>query len=328
MPEDFYQNFYQVFERDKALSSWVDKLTFKLKEAFDTQKNGHLSIWLDQLAKMPSASAKTRSLSSDVVKLGNVLDLPNRKILTDQLQSFHPWRKGPFEIGGVEIDTEWRSYVKWDRLKTKRISLAGKRVLDVGSGNGYYGWRMLGEGAEYVVGIDPYLLYVMQCQVAKRFASPEDAKRFWVLPIGFEDVLENVTAFDTVFSMGVLYHQRSPFDHLIKLRSCLRDGGELILETLVIDGKAGEVLVPGGRYAKMRNVWFIPSCLELERWLKRVGMKEIVLLDVTNTTQAEQRSTKWMRFESLPDFLDSHDRSKTIEGYPAPKRAMFHVKIP
>ena len=56
--------------------------------------------------------------------------------------------------------------------------------------------------------------------------------------------------------MGVLYHRRSPIDHLLELKGCLQTGGELVLETLVIDGGLGEVLVPENRYAKMRNVWF------------------------------------------------------------------------
>ena len=79
--------------------------------------------------------------------------------------------------------------------------------------------------------------------------------------------------FDTVFSMGVLYHRRSPFHHLAELKNCLKPDGELVLETLVIDGKRGEVLVPERRYSKMHNVWFLPSCLTLESWLKRSGLK-------------------------------------------------------
>ncbi|MEW8068099.1 MAG: DUF1698 domain-containing protein, partial [Candidatus Thiodiazotropha endolucinida] len=41
------------------------------------------------------------------------------------------------------------------------------------------------------------------------------------------------------------------------------------------------------------------------------------------TTIEEQRATEWMRFESLADYLDPADRSLTIEGYPAPRRAVF-----
>ena len=73
----------------------------------------------------------------------------------------------------------------------------------------------------------------------------------------------------------------------------------------------------------MRNVWFIPSCLTLESWLLRCGFTQVRLVDVSRTTSQEQRSTDWMRFESLENFLDPGDSSLTAEGYPAPQRAVF-----
>jgi tRNA (mo5U34)-methyltransferase len=144
-----------------------------------------------------------------------------------------------------------------------------------------------------------------------------------LLPLGIEDLPANLQAFDTVFSMGVFYHRRSPFSHLAELKGCLRKGGELVLETLVIEGGENEVLVPQGRYAKMRNVWFIPSPATLVSWLSRAGLSEIRLIDVSATTTDEQRSTDWMRFESLSDYLNPNHPDRTVEGYPAPRRAMI-----
>jgi tRNA (mo5U34)-methyltransferase len=149
-----------------------------------------------------------------------------------------------------------------------------------------------------------------------------------VLPVGIDDVPPNLRVFDTVFSMGVLYHRRSPLDHLLELKACLRQGGELVLETLVIEGGAGQVLGPEDRYAQMRNVWFIPSVLMLEGWLKRCGYKNIRLVDVCKTTTGEQRSTDWMHFQSLQDFLDPRDPNRTVEGLPAPRRAIFLADSP
>ena len=128
--------------------------------------------------------------------------------------------------------------------------------------------------------------------------------------------------------MGVLYHRKSPFDHLLELKETLKPGGQLILETLVIEGKVGEVLVPEGRYSKMGNVWFIPAPATLETWLKKTGFINITCIDISQTSTAEQRSTEWMRFQSLQDFLDPLDQNKTIEGYPAPKRAIFLANTP
>jgi tRNA (mo5U34)-methyltransferase len=115
---------------------------------------------------------------------------------------------------------------------------------------------------------------------------------------------------------------------LYELRSFLRPGGELVLETLVIEGDEGMTLMPEGRYAKMRNVWFIPSVDTMQRWLERCGYNNIRCVDINTTSLKEQRRTDWMTFESLGDFLDPEDRTKTIEGYPAPVRATFIATAP
>ena len=121
--------------------------------------------------------------------------------------------------------------------------------------------------------------------------------------------------------MGVLYHRRAPIDHLLQLKACLRPGGELVLETLVIEGDVNQCLMPEDRYAQMRNVWFLPSVAMLERFLARAGFVNIRCVDLNRTSVEEQRSTEWMQFQSLPDFLQPDDSSKTLEVHPAPMRA-------
>jgi tRNA (mo5U34)-methyltransferase len=96
-----------------------------------------------------------------------------------------------------------------------------------------------------------------------------------------------------------------------------------VLETLVVEGDEQTLLLPSQRYAKMRNVWFLPSVLLLQRMVRRVGFRNLELVDVTKTTCDEQRRTEWMTFESLADFLDPQDPSKTVEGSPAPQRALL-----
>ena len=145
----------------------------------------------------------------------------------------------------------------------------------------------------------------------------------FVVPLSLEDLPAELNSFDSVFSMGVLYHRRSPFGHLYGLKDCLRRGGELILETLVIEGEKGMTLVPQGRYARMPNVWFLPSCDTLHEWLKKAGFSNIRLVDVTKTSVEEQRTTAWMNFESLSEALDKDSPGITIESYPAPVRAIF-----
>jgi len=199
-------------------------------------------------------------------------------------------------------------------------------VLDVGCGNGYHAWRAGLDGAGFVVGIDPTAVFLAQYLAISRLAAslaPDLVERVHLQPVGIEAVPSALRCFDTVFSMGVLYHRRSPVDHLAELRETLRIGGQLVLETLVIEGDGQGVLVPTNRYAKMRNVWFIPTTGLLQGLLERVGFRDVRTVDVSVTTCDEQRSTGWMTFESLADFLDPADSGLTIEGYPAPRRAVL-----
>jgi tRNA (mo5U34)-methyltransferase len=235
------------------------------------------------------------------------------------LKQLMPWRKGPFTLHGLHIDTEWRSDWKWDRVLPHLAPLQHRMVLDVGCGSGYHLWRMRGAGAEFVVGIDPSQLFYAQFEAIKHF-NPDP--KVHLIPIGIDD-MPALKTFDTVFSMGVLYHRKSPIDFLQQLKNQLRPGGQLVLETLVVEGDKTTVLVPGERYAKMRNVWFIPSCEALLGWLQRVGFHDAKVVDLNMTSLDEQRKTSWMENESLVDFLDPTDHSKTIEGYPAPLRAVI-----
>lgn len=314
-----YKSLFSQLEKVN-LTDWPE-LQQRLDLVFNSDRYGDLPKWKQALEALPEIQASYIELDEDVVCIGQSSEISDeqRCELEQQLQQLHPWRKGPFNLFGLHIDTEWHSDWKWQRLVKHLSPLKDRKVLDVGCGSGYHMWRMLAEGAEFVLGIDPSPLFIHQFYAIKHFAGQHNAH---LLPVGIEHLPENRKGFDTVFSMGVLYHRRSPIDHLLELQGCLKTGGELVLETLIIDEDDGDVLVPEGRYAKMRNVWFIPSTKLLTRWLQRAGYKNIRVVDVSVTTIEEQRSTDWMHFESLADFLDPKDSSKTIEGYPAPKRAV------
>lgn len=314
---------------EAGFSAWAGCIEQQLQQRLLEQAHGDMADWLAAVESMPRLTSHHLVLNQGLVELGGKADSTpqQRQALEEALMRLHPWRKGPFSLHGVFIDTEWRSDWKWDRLVSGIAPLAGRKVLDVGCGNGYHCWRMAGEGAELVIGIDPTQLFHMQFQAVAKLISGLSGQgglleRVIHLPLGIEDVPANLGGFDTVFSMGVLYHRRSPIDHLQELRGALRPGGELVLETLVTEGDEQRVLMPEGRYAKMRNVWFIPSVGMLQRWLRRSGFKQVRTLDVTSTTPEEQGSTRWMQFESLADFLDPADKSLTVEGHPAPRRAL------
>ncbi|MEJ2054349.1 MAG: tRNA 5-methoxyuridine(34)/uridine 5-oxyacetic acid(34) synthase CmoB [Calditrichaceae bacterium] len=320
------KEIYALLEQTK-LAAWKAEIFENTYNVFSEARHGDLKKWETILKDLPELHPSEINLNSSAITIGSDKDIDdeNKDRLGLLLKKLHPWRKGPFNLFGILIDTEWRSDWKWNRLKDHIAPLEGRIVLDVGCGSGYHALRMIGGGAKMVIGLEPFMLSVMQFTAINHYINTNVVQ---ILPLGIENFQYPSQAFDTVFSMGVLYHRRSPFDHLMELRSHLRSGGELVLETLVIEGGSNEVLVPEGRYAKMRNVWFIPSCSTMESWLKRCRYKNIRLIDFTKTTINEQRSTDWMQYESLSQFLDPENPDQTIEGLPAPRRAIFLAEAP
>ena len=285
--------------------------------------HGDYPRWSAALASLPVLTDIASRFDTDAVTID--AQCADSEALRQALQGLMPWRKGPYRIADVFIDCEWRSDFKWNRALPHLAQLQGRRILDVGCGNGYHCWRMLAQAPELVLGIEPSVLFNLQFQALQHYLQREDID---MLPIGIEDMPENLNWFDTVFSMGVLYHRRSPIDHLYQLKGFLREGGELCLETLVIAGAEGQLLVPPDRYARMRNVWFIPSAAELLQWLRRTGFVNARVVDETDTAVDEQRSTDWMPFESLQQSLNKNNPALTVEGLPAPRRAVILANKP
>lgn len=310
---------------EPTLCQWLEILPQQLAQSMSEKRYGDLKRWRESMRALPELSASAINLDSAYVGAeGNITDTTSAD-LERALRGLHPWRKGPFSLFGVDIDTEWRSDFKWERLADAISPLQGRRVLDVGCGSGYHCWRMRGAGASEVIGIDPTPLFVLQFKAIQKYLGDSTVH---VLPLTLEQLPTKLQVFDTVFSMGVLYHRRSPIDHLTDLRDTLVPGGELVLETLVVEGDEQTVFVPPGRYARMGNVWFLPSPEALKLWLSKVGFRDIKLVDVSQTSVEEQRSTDWMTFHSLANFLDPEDPNKTIEGHPAPRRAILTAQLP
>lgn len=321
---------FQPFFNDlktTALAEFADAFQQALDLRLSARKHGDLPAWQAVIDRLPAAENVRAELDQDTVSLHtstHFSSIENTELRAN-LMGLHPWRKGPFQLFDQFIDTEWRSDWKWQRIAPHLSDLTNRLVLDVGCGSGYHCWRMRGAGARFVLGIDPSPKFIMQFQVFKHYLPQEPVH---LLPLMSEDMPARLNSFDTVFSMGVLYHRRSPFDHLDELKSALRPGGELVLECLVVDGDENTVLVPGERYAQMRNVWFLPSPKALEHWLDRAGFCNIRIVDINQTSSDEQHTTEWMTFQSLTDFLDPDDINKTVEGYPAPKRVVIIAEKP
>ncbi|MCY4041404.1 MAG: tRNA 5-methoxyuridine(34)/uridine 5-oxyacetic acid(34) synthase CmoB [Gammaproteobacteria bacterium] len=283
--------------------------------------HGDAPRWSSALQALPTASVGGADFGDCVtVDLDDGATVNAR--LRDALTRLTPWRKGPFRLGAVEIDAEWRSNVKWSRLSPIHAKFKDARILDVGCGNGYYGWRMLECGAESVFGIDHNPLCTAQHLAMQRYLRDEGNL---VLPVSLDELPSAWTGFDIVCSLGVLSHSRAPPQHLAELAKAVRRGGLLLLESLVLGGASGE-LRPAMRYARMRNVWRLPGVARLRILIEAAGFTQVELLDVSRTHASEQRRTDWMPFGSLADSLNLSDSSRTVEGYPAPHRAIFTAK--
>lgn len=277
--------------------------------------------YLKMLEGLPDIDPTDIDLDRGRIRIGQSQDLceDDQRAMREALRIMIPWRKGPFDVFGIPVDSEWVSSLKWDRVRPHLAPLKGRRILDIGSSCGYYMFRMCADAPEFILGIEPYLTFYFQFQLLQRYIQ---AERVFTLPLRLEAFPAMSGCFDTVFCMGILYHQRDPLRALEKIRSMLGREGQLVLETLILAEDGDAELQPAGRYAKMNNVFTIPTVVRLKKWLHTAGYGDIRCVDITPTTLTEQRHTGWINSESLEDFLDPENPERTVEGHPAPVRAV------
>jgi tRNA (mo5U34)-methyltransferase len=307
-----------TFFDDSLLNKISKKCLETSNQAFQVN-NGNIPKWsqaIDTIDVLPKGKV---ALKQPYISIHQ--DGIDSELLMEALRKLIPWRKGPFMFNELSLESEWNGDMKWQRITKYIKPLKNKRVLDVGAGNGYFTLRMAMEGSKRALGIEPFLLFNYQFRAIKSMIeSPLNAI---LLPVKLEDMPKK-PIFDTVFSMGVLYHQRDHMAHLSQLHEMMAPDAELVIETLVVEDPEDYILVPNGRYAQMRNVYSIPSIKTLKSWLNDANFNNIRVVDVSKTTTAEQRKTPWIGVNgaSLEDFLDPLNDSLTIEGYPAPTRAI------
>jgi tRNA (mo5U34)-methyltransferase len=262
------------------------------------------------------------------VRLGDTIEIYPEGLTSKEEENIHqaartvwPWRKGPFQVATTFIDSEWRSYIKYDLLKP-HFDLKDKIVGDIGCNNGYYLFRMMEEKPKRLVGFDPSAISFCQFKFLDHFIQSDI--KFELL--GVEHVEHYEHKFDILFCLGVLYHRPDPVGALKSLYKGLNKNGELILDTFMIDGEDEICLTPKGRYSKIPNIYFIPTVNALKNWCYRAGFERVEVLDIVKTNLKEQRWTEWINSQSLEHFLDENDNTKTVEGYPAPKRVYIKAK--
>jgi tRNA (mo5U34)-methyltransferase len=275
---------------------------------------------IDELKTLPDIKTNIsfgNIVSIETIDIDDILEQKIEKIAL----MLKPWRKGPFKIGNLFIDSEWQSFIKYNILKP-HFDIKDKVVGDIGCNNGYYLFRMLEERPKKLVGFDPSNLFFTQFSFINHFVKSDIVYEL----LGVEHVEIYEHKFDTLFCLGVLYHRSDPISTLKSLYRGLNSGGELILDTFIIDGEEDIALTPLDRYSKIPNIYFIPTVNALKNWCYRAGFNEIELLEIKITDMQEQRKTSWIDSQSLEDFLDPMNSELTVEGYPAPKRAYIKAK--
>ncbi len=249
------------------------------------------------------------------------LSFKDKEILKTNAKALIPWRKGPFNLCSLKIDSEWQSNLKYNLLRPY-FNLKEKCVADVGCNNGYYMFRMMKDKPKKLVGFDPSAIFKTQFDFVNHFIKSDIKYEM----LGVEHLEHYETKFDFIFMLGVLYHRADPIGSLKSLNRALNRNGEIIVDSFMIDGEEEVCLVPHNRYAMIPNIYFIPTVNCFKNWLNRAGFKDIEVLEITTTNDKEQRVTPWTFGKSLDDFRDPEDFTKTIEGYPAPKRVYLKAK--
>ncbi|BCD68251.1 tRNA 5-methoxyuridine(34)/uridine 5-oxyacetic acid(34) synthase CmoB [Nitratiruptor sp. YY09-18] len=294
----------------------IEKIKEERKRWLEWKNIAPLRVMLHEL---PEVEAKI--CLGDIIKIEADVDENIQKKVQNIAWAMRPWRKGPFEVIGTFIDSEWKSFIKYNLLEPY-FNLADKDVADVGCNNGYYMLRMLTHKPRSLTGFDPSPLFKTQFDFINHFVKSDIVYEL----LGVEHLPYYGKKFDTIFCLGVIYHRSDPIAMLKGIKKALKEGGELFLDSFYIEGDEPVALCPATTYSKIPNVHFVPTIKALQNWCEKAGLYDFEVLATKPTTFEEQRKTDWILGESLENFLDPQDLSKTVEGYPAPKRVYIRVK--
>ncbi|MCB2180993.1 MAG: tRNA 5-methoxyuridine(34)/uridine 5-oxyacetic acid(34) synthase CmoB [Desulfobulbaceae bacterium] len=319
MTDNDYLDLMPGADREK-----IKSLRRQNDKKLNSNKKGFLSY------RMPFESvshlrASSLDLAGDVVRIGDRDDISpeDRQHVHSVLRGFMPWRKGPFQVFGIDIDAEWRSYRKWDRILPVLPDLKGKVIADVGCNNGYYMFRMAHHEPLAVIGFEPYHHHYFTFKTLNSFAG---LANLHLELLGVEHLFLYEKCFDVIFLMGIIYHRISPVEMLKDLKKSMKAGSTLIVESQAIPGNDPVALFPEERYAKVPGTYFVPTAACLKNWLTRAGFIDVEIFCSHAMSSDEQRKTDWMVFESFDDFIDPNNPDLTVEGYPAPLRVFLKAR--
>jgi tRNA (mo5U34)-methyltransferase len=311
-------HYLKNYENSIDIEKIKNLLIYRNRKLFDEVNLPMVRAIMEQ----PEIVADVKDYQGDVVTIGTKNDVSPaiREQVKTQLETFCPWRKGPFHIFGVEIDAEWKSNLKWNRIAPWLDTLENKTVCDLGCNNGYFMFKAAAQNPALVLGMDPTRKFKLAFQYLNQFVKEPNLH---MELLGFDDLTCFTEVFDTLFCMGIIYHHENPMAVLRNCHQSIKKGGQVVVETMGISSAEPVCLFPQKRYANMPNVWFVPSQEATANMLIRAGFKDVQCVYNEFLDTGEQRKTRWADVESLGDFLTPENPRLTIEGYEAPSRIYF-----
>jgi 2-polyprenyl-3-methyl-5-hydroxy-6-metoxy-1,4-benzoquinol methylase len=207
--------------------------------------------------------------------LPDSLEPERREELRQRAEALHPWLQGPFWVGGdVILGGAWRNDARWQGFgREVPESLAGQRVLDVGSNAGYDPFMFHKRGAKYVLACEPFQFIEQARFLEEIYRTGVDFQ-----PLMWEDLdPERHGTFDLVHCHGVLYHDLHPMALLQRLRKMVKPGGTLFFGSMMLaDPELAEYarFVPGAYYGD-DTWWWVPGRVCM-RWMIEAAGFEVV----------------------------------------------------
>ncbi len=112
--------------RNSALEAWRLLLPEQFASGMSVKRYGDIPRWRTALAALPELRVNTTQFDTSAVGCDGPINTSEKAALENALRGLHPWRKGPFELFDITIDTEWRSDWKWQRLLPGLKPLVGQ----------------------------------------------------------------------------------------------------------------------------------------------------------------------------------------------------------
>ena len=238
------------------------------------------------------------------------------------IEQLTPWRLGDYLIFNNLIKSEWNCDFRWKLIDKYIPFLNNKKVADIGANNGYFSFRLLEFNPSQLLCFEPNDLYNLQLYFIASLLKNNSIK---IIKNGVENLINYDSSFDFILFMGVLYHRENPIETLKNIYFALKANGVAIVESICIEGDSDLVLFPYKSYAKMKNIWYIPSESVLKYWCEIAGFRYIQKIFNYYVTEDHQKKSEHSPNESLSDFL-SEDGLKTVEGYPPPYKVGYLCK--